>query len=135
MRTILFVCGHNAGRSQMAEAFATKLIQERGLDVRARSAGTSPGERINPLVERAMEEVGISMTGRRPKILNADMAAEADTIITMGCGVDTESCPARFLVSEDWGLDDPAGAPVERVREIRDLVRVRVEELLARMGS
>src|SRR5882672_10741434 len=123
MKTILFVCGHNAGRSQMAEAFATELALERGLDIRARSAGTMPTDRINPIVEQAMEEAGVSMTDRRPKLLDADIASQADLIITMGCGVDVESCPAKFMVTEDWGLDDPAGQSIEKVREIRDQVK------------
>src|SRR5438132_7804354 len=127
MNTILFVCGHNAGRSQMAEAYLMKRARERSLPVRARSAGTTPGKVINPLAVQAMEEIGISMEGRRPKLLTQEMADQADKVITMGCGVEAESCPARFLVTEDWGLDDPSGQTIDKVREIRDEIRQRVD--------
>ncbi|MFI5385128.1 MAG: arsenate reductase ArsC [Fimbriimonadales bacterium] len=129
--TVLFVCTHNAGRSQMAEAFLQKLAAERGLSIRALSAGTVGGSRLNPMAVQAMAEIGIDMSGQEPKLLTQAMADEADRIITMGCGVDAAACPARFLVTEDWGLDDPAGRPIERVREIRDQIRDRVERLLA----
>ncbi len=130
MKTVLFVCGHNAGRSQMAEAFFTKRARERKIDARARSAGTTPSKEINPLAMAAMEEIGFSMVGRTPRRLTQDLVDEADRIVTMGCGVEAESCPARFLATEDWGLDDPAGQPIERVREIRDQIATRVEMLL-----
>lgn len=135
MKTILFVCTHNAGRSQMAEAFTNKLAAERGLAVRALSAGTVAGDKINPQAQAAMAELGIAMDGQMPKQLTQAMTDGADRIITMGCGVDAEACPARFLVTEDWGLDDPAGQPIERVREIRDQIKDRVEALLAEMGA
>jgi arsenate reductase (thioredoxin) len=127
---ILFVCVHNAGRSQMAEAFVNHLAKERGLAVRALSAGTVAGERINPVAEQVMAEVGVPMEGQRPKQLTQEMVDNADQVITMGCGVDAEACPARFLVTEDWGLDDPAGQPIEKVREIRDQIQERVGKLL-----
>jgi arsenate reductase len=130
MKTVLFVCVHNAGRSQMAEAFVNRLARERGLPVHALSAGTVAGERINPVAEQVMEEVGIPMDGQRPKQLTQEMADKAGAVITMGCGVDAEACPARFLVTEDWGLDDPAGQPIGKVREIRDQIKERVEKLL-----
>jgi arsenate reductase len=79
---------------------------------------------------RAMDELGISMAGQAPKLMTQAMADGADRIVTMGCGVDAEACPARFLVTEDWGLDDPAGQPIERVREIRDQIRDRVARML-----
>lgn len=128
--TVLFVCVHNAGRSQMAEAFLNALARERGLDVRAISAGTMGAGELNPLVVSAMEEVGISMAGHRPKLLDPATVASADRIVSMGCGVDAEACPTRFMVTEDWGLDDPAGQPMEVVRTIRDAIRHRVTELL-----
>jgi arsenate reductase len=131
MKTVLFVCVHNAGRSQMAEAFVNKLAAERGLPVRGESAGTEVGERVNPLAVQVMAELGISMEGQKPKQLTQELADASDRIITMGCGVDAASCPARIHLSEDWGLDDPAGQSIERVREIRDQIRSRVEELLA----
>jgi arsenate reductase (thioredoxin) len=133
--TILYVCVHNAGRSQMAEAFTNHFARERGLPVRALSAGTVAGERINPVAEQVMEEVGISMEGQRPKQLMQEMADTADQVITMGCGVDAEACPARFLITEDWGLDDPAGQPIDKVREIRDQIKERVNKLLDEVAA
>ena len=135
MRTVLFICVHNAGRSQMAEAFTNKLAEEQGLPVRALSAGTVAGERINPVAQAVMEEIGISMNGQNPKPLTQEMADRANRIITMGCGVDAAACPARILISEDWGLDDPAGQPIETVRAIRDQIRACVEALLAEWGA
>jgi arsenate reductase len=133
MKTVLFVCVHNAGRSQMAEAFTNHLAKEHGYQIRGLSAGTEAGERINPLAVQVMQEVGISMEGQKPKPLTQEMADSTSRIITMGCGVDATSCPARIHLSEDWGLDDPAGQPIEKVREIRDQIRGRVEDLLAEM--
>jgi arsenate reductase len=134
MKTILYVCVHNAGRSQMAEAFTNELAAKRGLPVRGESAGTEAGERVNPLAVQVMSELGISMEGQKPKQLTQEMADAADRIITMGCGVDATSCPARIHLSEDWGLDDPAGKPMEKVREIRDQIRSRVDELLTELN-
>jgi arsenate reductase len=131
MRTILFVCVHNAGRSQMAETFVNQLAAERGLSVHAVSAGTIAGEHINPVVQAAMDEVGLTMDTQKPKQLTQAMVDAADRIITMGCGVDAAACPVRLFVSEDWSLDDPAGRPIEMVRRIRDQIRARVEALLA----
>ena len=135
MKTVLFVCVHNAGRSQMAEAFTNKLAAEQGLPVRALSAGTVAGERINPVAIQVMEEMGVSMAGQHPKQLTQKMADGADRIITMGCGVDAAACPARIFVAEDWGLDDPAGQPLEKVRVIRDQIRERVKALLYDMTA
>lgn len=126
-KTVLFVCVHNAGRSQMAEAFTNALSKGR---VRGVSAGTVAGDAINPAAEAAMTEVGISMAGQKPKQITQEMVDAADRVITMGCGVDADACPARFLVTEDWGLDDPKGQPVEQVREIRDQIRERVEAMI-----
>ncbi len=135
MKTVLFVCVHNAGRSQMAEAFTKKLADERGLNVRGLSAGTEVGTRVNPMAVEAMRELGISMEGQAPKQLTQEMADTADRVITMGCGVDATSCPARIHLSEDWGLDDPAGQGIEKVREIRDQIRARVEAMLAELAG
>ena len=131
MKTVLFVCVHNAGRSQMAEAFVNRFAAEHHHPIRGLSAGTEAGERVNPLATQAMAELGISLEGQTPKQLTQEMADTADRIITMGCGVDATSCPARIHLSEDWGLDDPAGQSIEKVREIRDQIRTRVEELIA----
>ncbi len=135
MTTILFVCVHNAGRSQMAEALTNRLAQERGLAVRGMSAGTVAGSRINPVAEQAMAEIGVPMASQRPKRLTAEMIKAADRIITMGCGVDAAACPAGFLVTEDWGLDDPAGQPIEKVRAIRDQIREKVLRLLEELSA
>jgi arsenate reductase len=132
-KTVLFVCVHNAGRSQMAEAFTNKLASERGLPIRGESAGTEVGTRINPLAVEVMRELGISMEDQAPKQLTQEMADSASRIITMGCGVDATSCPARIHLSEDWGLDDPAKQPIEKVRAIRDQIRQRVEAMLSEL--
>jgi len=131
VKTVLFVCVHNAGRSQMAEAFVNKFAAEHRYPIRGISAGTEAGERVNPLAARAMAEIGVPLDGHRPKPLTQEMADAADRIITMGCGVDAASCPARIHLSEDWGLDDPAGQPIEKVREIRDQIARKVEELIS----
>ncbi len=125
METILFVCGHNSGRSQMAEAF---LNQMAGGTVIAISAGTQPDSEINPTVREAMREIGIEMTGQTPKILTRELIVQADRVITMGCGVD-ERCPVSFVATEDWGLDDPAGQSLIEVRQIRNQIKKRVEQL------
>ena len=126
MKTVLFVCVHNAGRSQMAAAFFDRLA---GGQMRAVSAGTMPAARLHPEVVEAMAEVGIDLSLQRPKLLTADMVEQATRIITMGCGVE-EVCPAVYIPSEDWGLDDPKGQPIETVRAIRDEIRRRVERLV-----
>ncbi len=132
---VLYVCVHNAGRSQMAEAFTNAIAARRGLAVRGLSAGTEAGARVNPLAVQAMEEIGISLEGQAPKQLTQDMADASDRIITMGCGVDATSCPARIHLSEDWGLDDPACQSIDKVREIRDQIQTRVEELLSAIAA
>ena len=135
MKTVLYVCVHNAGRSQMAEAFTNKLAGERGLAVRGLSAGTVAGEAINPTAVAVMQEIGISMAGQAPKQLTQELADSADRVITMGCGVDAAACPARIHLSEDWGLDDPKGRSIEKVRAIRDEIKTRVEALLTEVGG
>ena len=134
MKNVLFVCGHNAGRSQMAEAIVNHLAHKRGLPVRAVSAGTTPGDQINPAAAAALDEIGISLEGHHPKVMTQEMVDAADHIITMGCGVDPAACPARFLATEDWGLADPAGQPLETVRRIRDEITARVDTLLSNRG-
>jgi arsenate reductase (thioredoxin) len=135
MRRVLFVCVHNAGRSQIAEAFVNHLAAARGLDLRAESAGTVGGKELNPVAVQVMEEAGVPMTGQHPKLLTREMVESADRIVGMGCGVDAEACPTKFLMTEDWGLDDPAGQPIEKVREIRDHIRDRVLALLDRSSQ
>lgn len=128
--SVLFVCVHNAGRSQMAAAWLRHLA---GDSVEVRSAGSEPAEQINPVAVAAMREVGIDLTGQAPARLTWDAAEASDVIVTMGCG---EACPVlpgkRY---EDWQLTDPAGQPLDVVRTVRDEIRQRVVELLARLAA
>lgn len=123
--SVLFVCVHNAGRSQMAAAFLNHLSAG---EVEVRSAGSAPAAEVNPAAVQAMAEVGIDIAAEKPKILTDDAVRESDVVITMGCG---DTCPfypgKRY---EDWVLDDPAGQGVEAVRPIRDEIRSRVQRLL-----
>lgn len=130
MLKVLYVCVHNSGRSQMAEAFTNALAKEHGVEIVAESAGTVGGKVLNPMAVIAMDEIGISMEGQTPKLMTQEMADSADRIISMGCGVDAEACPAKFLLTEDWELDDPAGQGIETVRVIRDQVRAHVEAMI-----
>jgi arsenate reductase len=126
MRMVLFVCVGNAGRSQMAEAF---FNQAAGGKARAISAGTRPAEAIDPIAVQAMQEIGIDISGNKPKALTMEMLEQADRVVTMGCGVEGV-CPASFVETEDWQLEDPKGKPIEDVRRIRDVIRARVLRLL-----
>lgn len=134
MKTVIFLCVHNAGRSQMAEAFVNHEAKTRGLDIRGASAGTVGGKQLNPVAVEAMTELGISMEGQHPKLMTQEMVDGAAKIISMGCGVDAAACPAKFVLTEDWGLDDPAGQGIETVRIIRDQIRERVIKLLEEMA-
>jgi protein-tyrosine-phosphatase len=124
--SVIFVCVHNAGRSQMAAGFMTALS---GGAVEVRSAGSMPADQINPTAVEAMAEVGIDITAEQPKVLTPEAVQASDAVITMGCG---DACPfypgKRY---EDWVLEDPAGQGIEAVRPIRDEIRTRVEALLA----
>lgn len=131
---VLYVCVHNAGRSQMAEAMTNHLARERGVAVVAESAGALGGKGLNPVAVQVMEEIGISMENQSPKVITKEMVDRADQVISMGCGVDADACPARFIAADDWGLDDPSGQPLERVREIRDQIKARVEDLLSNLA-
>ena len=123
--SVLFVCVHNAGRSQMAAAFLTHLAGEK---IEVRSAGSAPADSINPSVVEALKEVGIDISNETPKILTTSAVEQSDVVITMGCG---DACPffpgKRYL---DWALPDPAGQRVAAVRPIRDQIRKLVEELI-----
>ena len=139
MKKVIFVCIHNSGRSQMAEAFAQKLGEGR---IIAESAGTAPGGTLNPQAVAAMEEIGYDMSSHYPKVMTPEMVESADKVITMGCGVNLDDidhggavCPAVFVKSEDWGLEDPKGQPIDKVREIRDLIKARVEKLIEEMTA
>src|SRR5262249_58526229 len=104
--------------------------RQRGRNAVAQSEGTAPGQQVNPVAAQAMAEVGISLEGRRPRQLTPALAAGADRIITMGCGVEAGMCPAGTYITEDWQLPDPHGQPIEVVRQVRDAVHARVEALL-----
>ncbi len=129
MKRVLFVCVHNSGRSQMAAAFME--YHAKGA-VAVDSAGTVPSDAVNPVVVAALKEKGLDISKGKPKLLTQEMADAADRIITMGCSIE-ETCPATFVLTEDWGLDDPAGKAIEQVRAIRDEVQVRVKRLLAEL--
>lgn len=127
MKTVVFACVHNAGRSQMAAALFNKLADS--AKGRALSAGTSPGGRVHPEVVTVMREEGIDLSDARPRKLTPELAAEAQLLVTMGCG---DECPyVPGLRRDDWPLEDPKGKPIERVRAIRDEIRDRVEALIA----
>ncbi|WP_308196971.1 arsenate reductase ArsC [Rhodococcus sp. CH91] len=126
--SVLFVCVHNAGRSQMAAGFLTALAGDR---IEVRSAGSAPAERVNPAAVAAMAEVGIDISTENPKILTAEAVQASDVVITMGCG---DTCPVFPGKSyRDWVLDDPAGQGLEAVRPIRDEIRAKVEALIAEL--
>lgn len=126
--SVLFVCVHNAGRSQMAAGYLTHLA---GDAIEVRSAGSAPADSVNPMAVEAMREEGIDIANQKPKILNADAVQASDVVITMGCG---DACPffpgKRYL---DWQLDDPAGHGLDAVRPIRNEIRGRVEKLIAEL--
>ncbi|WP_432059375.1 arsenate reductase ArsC [Streptomyces sp. S1] len=127
--SVLFVCVHNAGRSQMAAALLARLGGDR---VEVRSAGSAPADAVNPAVVAAMAEVGVDIAAATPKVLTAEAVRASDVVVTMGCG---DACPyfpgKRYL---DWTLDDPAGRGVEAVRPIRDAIERHVRDLLAELG-
>ncbi|MDR4534796.1 arsenate reductase ArsC [Glutamicibacter sp. PS] len=126
--SVLFVCVHNAGRSQMAAAFLSTLAEGR---IEVRSAGSAPADSVNPAAVAAMQEIGIDMSAEVPKILTTEAVKESDVVITMGCG---DTCPIfpgkRY---EDWKLEDPAGQGLEAVRPIRDEIRTRIETLISEL--
>jgi arsenate reductase len=126
--SVLFVCVHNAGRSQMAAGFLAALSDGR---VEVRSAGSMPADQVNPVAVQAMGEVGIDIADQQPKVLTTDAVQASDVVITMGCG---DACPIfpgkRY---EDWKLDDPAGQGIDSVRPIRDDIRRRVEALIGEL--
>ena len=126
--TVLFVCVHNAGRSQMAAAWLARLSAGA---VEVRSAGSEPADAVNPAAVAAMLEVGIDLAGEVPKVITTDAVRASDVVVTMGCG---DTCPyypgKRY---EDWVLDDPAGQGIDAVRPIRDEIRRRVEDLISQL--
>ena len=127
MRKILFVCVENAGRSQMAEAFANKYGKDK---FAVSSAGNKPADKVNPMVVEALKEKGIDISMNKPKLLTFRMAQDADLIVTMGCN-DNGICPGPFFKPTiDWKLEDPKGKPIEKVREIRDEIEKKVRIML-----
>ncbi|MFD8007007.1 arsenate reductase ArsC [Streptomyces mirabilis] len=128
--SVLFVCVHNAGRSQMAAGFLSHLAGDR---IEVRSAGSVPGEQVNPAAVEAMREVGVDIAARQPKLLTTEAVQASDYVITMGCG---DACPVfpgkKYL---DWALEDPAGKGVESVRPIRDEIKARVENLISEIDA
>jgi arsenate reductase (thioredoxin) len=130
MATVLFVCLHNAGRSQMSAALFEREAGDRHASL---SAGTTPGDRVHPEVVEVMREIGLDLSERRPQLLTAELAERADVVVTMGCG---DQCPyvagKRYI---DWELPDPRGRTVDEVRVIRDEIEERIKALLSELGS
>ena len=131
MNKVLFVCVHNSGRSQMAEAFYNKLAKGHG---KAISVGTNPASAVNPTVVKIMKEVGIDISGNKPRLLTPDLIDQVSLVVTMGCSSEGV-CPANWIDTQDWQVEDPKDKSIETVREIRDEIRARVIELLNRIGS
>ena len=130
MAHVLFVCLHNAGRSQMSEALFARAAGDRHT---AASAGTAPGDRVHPAVVEAMREIGVDVSDRRPRLLTRELAEHADVVVTMGCGDECPYVPGKRYI--DWALRDPAGRPIDEVRSIRDDIAGRVEELVAELDA
>ncbi len=128
MARVLFVCLHNAGRSQMSQALFERAAKGRH---EARSAGTRPAARVHPQVVEAMREVGVDLEQRRPQVLTDELAAWADVVVTMGCGDECPYIPGKRYV--DWDLPDPSGKPLDEVRRTRDDIARRVGELAAQL--
>ena len=126
--SVLFVCVHNAGRSQMAAAFLTSLAKGA---IEVRSAGSQPADKVNPAAVEAMSELGIDMSAKVPKVLTTEAVKESDVVVTMGCGDECPYFPGKRY--EDWVLEDPAGQGVEAVRPIRDEFRARIENLITEL--
>ena len=129
MARVLFVCLHNAGRSQMSEALFTRAADGRH---EARSAGTTPGDRVHPEVVAVMRELGIDLADRTPQLLTQELAEWADVVVTMGCGDECPYIPGKRYL--DWDLPDPRGRPLEEVCATRDEIGRRVDELVAELG-
>lgn len=130
MACVLFVCLHNAGRSQMSAAL---FERQAGGRHRALSAGTTPGERVHPEVIEVMRELGIDLSARRPQLLSAELAAQADVLVTMGCGDRCPYVPGKRYI--DWDLPDPKGRPIAEVRAIRDDIAGRMPALIAELDA
>ncbi|MBD0424613.1 arsenate reductase ArsC [Streptomyces sp. TRM S81-3] len=130
LASVLFLCVHNAGRSQMAAGFLRHLAGDR---VEVRSAGSVPGDQVNPAAVEAMKEVGVDIADQQPKVLTTEAVQASDYVITMGCGDACPVFPGKTYL--DWALEDPAGKGVEAVRPIRDEIRTRIEALIAEIDA
>ena len=131
MKKVLFVCVENAGRSQIAEGFFKKYAPEGFVAV---SAGTKPVDNLNPIAVEVMKEVGIDISQQKSKLISNEMIDESESVVNMGC-MDKESCPALFVEDiSDWGIEDPKGKTVEKVRKIRDVIEGNVKELIKKLG-
>jgi len=130
MKHVLFVCVENACRSQMAEGFLNALA---GKKASAKSAGNMPAKTVNPLAVQVMKEAGVDISNHKPKMITAEMIQEADKVILMGCG--RNSCPIVPKEVEDWRIEDPSGKGVEKFREVRDIIRKKVEKLIAEVNK
>jgi len=124
MKTVIFICTHNAGRSLMAEAFFNHMAQGNG---KALSAGSQPADKVNPVATQAMNEVSLDISHKKPTLLTPEMMEGLDRAITMGCA---DACPATTIETENWEVGDPKGVPIERVREIRDDIKAKVANLI-----
>ncbi len=130
MKHVLFVCVENACRSQMAEGFLNTLA---GKKATAKSAGNMPAKTVNPLAVQVMKEAGLDISGHKPKMITAEMIQEADKVVLMGCG--KNSCPIVPKEVEDWQIEDPAGKGIEKFRETRDAIRIKVEKLITEVNK
>ena len=130
-KVILFVCVHNSGRSQIAEAFFNKIADGKAIGLSAR---TQPADAVNPVVVEAMKEVGIDISGNKPKALTMDMVEKVERMITMGCRAEAEAvCPVSFIETEDRALEDPKSKSLEQVRKIRDEIRDEIRERVSKL--
>jgi arsenate reductase (thioredoxin) len=124
MKTVLFICVHNSGRSQMAEAFFNQMAWGKA---KAISAGSQPAEKVNPTVVEVLREIGIDISHNKPKLLTQEMMEEITLAVTMGC---ENACPYTSAETRDWALEDPKDKPIEQVRKIRDEIKIRVSDLI-----
>jgi len=129
METVLFICMHNSGRSQMAEAFFNQMAEGRA---RAISAGSQPADNVNPVVVEAMREVGIDVSSNEPKLLTLEILQGVEKVITLGC---ENACPVTTVETEDWDLEDPKDQPIEQVRKTRNEIKKRVTKLIQELNS
>ena len=128
MKTVLFICVHNSGRSQMAEGYFNQMAEGKA---KAISAGSQPADKVNPVAVAVMREAGIDISRNKPKLLTMEMMEGIDRAITMGC---EETCPLTTVPTDDWGLADPKDTPIEQVRKIRDEIKDKVKRLIEQIA-